>query len=167
GVAPGAITGSRGAISFGDIAVESWAKAGDARIALAATPVSSTNFLVILGSLTVMVRARWRERDDLAQEAGDASGGPVCWLVRRQWNGASPDCSAEAAALRHVDLHQPSVMDGELDHAITQAFERLRYMAQVFGEVGMGLFDLVDKGRHRSVSGVVGGCRELGPVILK
>ncbi len=35
-------------------------------------------------------------------------------------------------------------------------------MAQVFGEVGMGLFDLVDKGRHRSVSGVVGGMPRTG-----
>src|SRR5690606_21386285 len=54
GVAPGAIIVSRGAISFGDIAVVSWANAGDARIALAAIPVIMTTCLFILGSLTVL-----------------------------------------------------------------------------------------------------------------
>lgn len=57
-------------------------------------------------------------------------------------------------------------MDGKLDNAITQALESLRYVAQVLWEVGMGLFDLVAKGRHRSVSGVVGGMPAISAAVF-
>ena len=57
----------------------------------------------------------------------------------RLWSslGCPARGSCEAAAFRHIDLHQLPVMYGELDYAVAQPPECLDDDAQMLGKLGV------------------------------